>query len=514
MKDHQNLERVRLTFDRFTVPRGRQCNGMANCPCTEGYLKVYMSGQEEQHHYGEQDYEFCGTSLPQEVKTPGPRLVLLFSSGNKPAQGFKAKFTFETEYLIPVGTPAPDGSCHFTYRSMSRKFGRFNSPRHPANYPSSTNCTYIFLATANEQVQIVFDNFKVRTDMLQPDNLKVNNITDKSSAWKAYGREQCVEDWVEIYQIYRNMNEELVGRYCSQSSPGPVVSLSDVAVGLKVFLHTDSKDVYSGFLGKYTFFPAKSSEKEGCGRNITGELDGILHSPNFPEKYASSAQENITKQCHWFIHVKPGHKVLLYFEEFEVEGKPEDRGCPAATLRVWPWTHERTPLELCGDDLGEHSQIISESNLMQASFFIAEKSVGAKGFKATWTEVKDKGAPCPPEMFKCEHSRFCISPDLVCNGQHNCGQDEHGNKDQSDEKQAFCVQESEMNEYVVIGLGLGIISIVMIAVFLLCHRKRKRRRLEHPSNSLEHSMLPSHAHFHTCESIGERFATSSSINSV
>lgn len=55
-----------------------------------------MSGQEEQHHYGEQDYEFCGTSLPQEVKTPGPRLVLLFSSGNKPAQGFKAKFTFET----------------------------------------------------------------------------------------------------------------------------------------------------------------------------------------------------------------------------------------------------------------------------------------------------------------------------------------------------------------------------------------------------------------------------------
>ena len=39
------------------------------------------------------------------------------------------------------------------------------------------------------QVQIVFDNFKVRTDMLQPDNLKVNNITDKSSAGKAYGLE-------------------------------------------------------------------------------------------------------------------------------------------------------------------------------------------------------------------------------------------------------------------------------------------------------------------------------------
>ena len=50
------------------------------------------------------------------------------------------------------------------------------------------------------QVQIVFDNFKVRTDMLQPDNLKVNNISDKSSAWKAYG---LVFDFILItYTLY------------------------------------------------------------------------------------------------------------------------------------------------------------------------------------------------------------------------------------------------------------------------------------------------------------------------
>ena len=53
------------------------------------------------------------------------------------------------------------------------------------------------------QVQIVFDNFKVRTDMLQPDNLKVNNITDKSSAWKAYG---LVFDYILItYTLYITM---------------------------------------------------------------------------------------------------------------------------------------------------------------------------------------------------------------------------------------------------------------------------------------------------------------------
>ena len=149
-------------------------------------------------------------NLPPEVVTPGPRLVLLFNSGSVPAAGFKAKFFFETgmsvlvipssydffiiqfkitEYLIPIGTPAPDGSCDFTYRSPSkdesgrpmggRKEGRFNSPGHPSNYPSSTNCTYRFLANQGEQVQIVFDSFKVRID-----NIFQNNSL---GAWKAYG---------------------------------------------------------------------------------------------------------------------------------------------------------------------------------------------------------------------------------------------------------------------------------------------------------------------------------------
>ena len=60
----------------------------------------------------------------------------------------------------------------------------------------------------------------------------------------------------------------------------------------------------------------------------------------------------------------------------------------------------------------------------------------------------------------------------------------------------------------IIGLGMGILSMAFLAAILICHRKRKRK------NHAEHPMLPSHAHFHTCESIGERFATSSSMDSV
>ena len=84
---------------------------------------MYIRGQEEQYEYEDHDFEFCGKEQPQTVQTPGPRLVLLFNAGSRSGSGFKARFRFETEYLIPIGTPAPNGSCHFTYRSMARKQG-------------------------------------------------------------------------------------------------------------------------------------------------------------------------------------------------------------------------------------------------------------------------------------------------------------------------------------------------------------------------------------------------------
>ena len=47
---------------------------------------------------------------------------------------------------------------------------------------------------------------------------------------------------------------------------------------------------------------------------------------------------------------------------------PLERGCPSAALRVWPWNERnRTPLELCGDSLEQHSKITSETNLMRVS---------------------------------------------------------------------------------------------------------------------------------------------------
>ncbi len=69
---------------------------------------------------------------------------------------------------------------------------------------------------------------------------------------------------------------------------------------------------------------------------------------------------------------------------------------------------------------------------MRISFYIADKAVGATGFRAVWTEVKRKET-CRENEFKCKGTRFCISRKLKCNKVNNCGRVSTGDLDKSDE---------------------------------------------------------------------------------
>lgn len=72
----------------------------SNCP--DGYLKVYLRGQEATDSYDKHDAELCGEgsagppAFPAPLLSDGPRLVMVFSSGENQGRGFKAKYTFET----------------------------------------------------------------------------------------------------------------------------------------------------------------------------------------------------------------------------------------------------------------------------------------------------------------------------------------------------------------------------------------------------------------------------------
>ena len=69
------------------------------------------------------------------------------------------RFPF-VDYAIP-GTPATDAKCHFIYFSASAKSGKFNSPRHPSNYPHNIVCVYEFIGLAQEQVRFTFEDFNL-----------------------------------------------------------------------------------------------------------------------------------------------------------------------------------------------------------------------------------------------------------------------------------------------------------------------------------------------------------------
>ena len=66
-----------------------------------------------------------------------------------------------------------------------------------------------------------------------------------------------------------------------------------------------------------------------------------------------------------------------------------DRGCPAAVVRVWE-SGDDEPKELCGEELvDQFIQMESVNNVLRISFITADRAVGAKGFKAVWTEIYD-----------------------------------------------------------------------------------------------------------------------------
>ncbi|XP_063909053.1 dorsal-ventral patterning tolloid-like protein 1 isoform X2 [Zophobas morio] len=483
MQDSQHLERVRLEFVLFEIPKARNKGD-----CSDGYLKIYLKGQETTDSYDKFDYEMCGDeSKPSVVVSDGPRLVMVFSSGEIMGRGFKANYTFETEYRIP-GTAAPDGSCTFTYRSVSKKKGEFNSPRYPSNYPSDTNCTYSFLGTNNEQVTLVFDNFKVRAD-------SANSTTG------SYGAHVCQEDWLEVYNIYRDGTEKIVGRYCGMTAPGPIES-NRGAVGLKIILHADSEGVYSGFKARYSFETAKSIFGD-CGGNVSNLDSGVITSPKFPADYDGPTKGLSSKSCNWYVSVRAGYKIMLNFERFAVEGDPVGRGCPAAVLRLWT-DLSSAPVELCGEKAPEDKwQYLSTSNAVRFSFVTADKAVGAQGFKVVWTEVQE-GPSC--EEFQCKKNDFCIPDKLRCNMVNNCGAD-----DNSDE--ADCMVEAPQEDHTVLYVcAIAAILFVLVLLCVLCHRKRRRRRrgvhrplqLPVPSGS---SRRPQHV----CEELGERYASVDSV---
>lgn len=71
--------------------------------CPDGYLKIYLKGQEATDSYDKFDHELCGNWTTANVVSDGPRLVMVFSSGELQGSGFKAELVFHI--ILPMFQP-------------------------------------------------------------------------------------------------------------------------------------------------------------------------------------------------------------------------------------------------------------------------------------------------------------------------------------------------------------------------------------------------------------------------
>ncbi|XP_046913472.2 uncharacterized protein LOC124494340 isoform X1 [Dermatophagoides farinae] len=482
LQDAQNLERINFHFEMLQIPT-KDVN-----ECTDAYVRLYTQLQA----MDEFDYVFCGETIPPPVVSDGPLLLVVFNSGSTQGQGFKAHYWFETDFKI-MGTQASPGQCHFSYVSSGSKSGEFNSPRHPSNYPSNTYCIFEFFGEPDEQVKLVFNQFKFSD--AEVSSLSIPGYNEK-----------CTHDWLEVYSVESGSGrEQFYGRYCGFTAPGPILTETGVSQ-IKVIVNTDENEVSSGFSATYRFDRA-SDRVQDCGGNFTNLENGIIQTPNYPNNYPATMQV-----CNWFITVRSGSKVLLYFDEFSVEGDPPNRGCPGAIVRVWPDLNQKS-IELCGEKLNlRDKQYISDNNVMRITFLTAQKAVGALGFSAIWTEidmpsdnndvrVKNMTAfgPCMASTaisnpstnqqqeliqstsslsssssssssldipintmpYQCQKHGYCISGKLHCNGVQNCGFD-----DDSDESD--CIHEVKINIVELVGGMTGLLMFIFFAIGIIC----------------------------------------------
>ncbi|KAG1651900.1 Cubilin [Nymphon striatum] len=410
LEDSQNLERVHVKLDELEI------STEAKNACTNGFLRVYLRGQEERHAVEEYDHIFCGhVQNPPKLISEGPRLVLVFSSGTSKGRSFKGQFWFETYYQIP-GTAAPGGACDFSYRSTKRKT----------------------FETAINNTNPVFGYM-----------------------------DNCKEDYVEVYEVRVNGNntkEHLQGKYCAHTTPGPIVTDKGVH-RLLVKLKSNGWKVAGGFRATYKFLsPEDIAMREACGqRFINNEEYGLISSPNYPGRYNS-----VPIICEWIIEVDKLYRIMLIFPYIAIEGEPITRGCSPAAVRVWT-NMSGQPLEFCGQQSAiNNGTMISTSNTMRIKFTTSEKAVGGDGFKAVWTKIL-RGSEC--NALHCSFNGYCVDQSLRCNAERNCGWN-----DNTDE--IGCATAGAIDMYALLGIIFGSIFICLACLCVWCHRKAKRKREE------------------------------------
>ncbi|KZS14460.1 Cubilin-like protein [Daphnia magna] len=107
--------------------------------------------------------DFCGSATPRELMSNSAVMSLHFHSTtvSRGSRGFKARYSFVSNFGITTGEQISSSPCAFRFNSTTSTNGTFWSPNFPGFYPRDTECHYFFHAQVGERVKIVFSYFDI-----------------------------------------------------------------------------------------------------------------------------------------------------------------------------------------------------------------------------------------------------------------------------------------------------------------------------------------------------------------
>uniref|UniRef100_A0A669EKT9 Cubilin n=1 Tax=Oreochromis niloticus TaxID=8128 RepID=A0A669EKT9_ORENI len=269
--------------------------------------------------------KYCSTASPPPIQTTGPAAWIHFHSDFSVSdRGFHITYT----------TSPSDPGCGGTFTDSE---GIIISPNWPNNYNHNRQCIYLIRLPEGGQVALNF------TDM---------DLESHSG---------CAFDYVEVRPIY---TDPLIGKYCGNTLPAPVLSSSNV---LWIRFKSDSSVSRAGFRAVYTV-----GEICSLTENI---LHGQFHSPYHPNAYPHN------KVCEWVInHVSPGNLIRLTFESFNLE---YHTNCNFDYLEVYDNGTVLGKL-YCGRSVPP--SITSTDNQLTL-LFVSDSSLNTEGFSASYISI-------------------------------------------------------------------------------------------------------------------------------
>lgn len=245
---------------RITVPEGnvvmlsfRIFDLEADSQCRYDYLDVYNGNSNLVQKLG----RFCGTFRPGAlISTTNTMMLEMVSDGETQGRGFVAYFSGTKPYVDDE---------QFCGGKMTKSQGEIKTPNWPdKKYPAGTSCSWLITVEPEMVIQVKFNKFALEADSY------------------------CRFDYVAFFNGGEKDDSRLIGRYCGDEAPEPIITAGNV---LLVQFVSDLSVTSDGFLAHYTSIPQGSqvaTVDTGAGTRSIPSKPAV--KPAVPESPATTTQ--------------------------------------------------------------------------------------------------------------------------------------------------------------------------------------------------------------------------------